>query len=61
MAQAPGNAQTANAPAQPPPATQPAPVPSGGPNANPLDLFPQVAFALLLSKKKWWQIFLLVH
>lgn len=29
-------------PAQPQQATQPAPVPSSGPNANPLDLFPQV-------------------
>ncbi|PIN05957.1 Nucleotide excision repair factor NEF2, RAD23 component [Handroanthus impetiginosus] len=31
----------ANAPAQPQQAAQPAPVPSSGPNANPLDLFPQ--------------------
>ena len=31
--------QAANPTAQP---TQPAPVPLGGPNANPLDLFPQV-------------------
>ncbi|KAA8532714.1 hypothetical protein F0562_032747 [Nyssa sinensis] len=34
----PVSAQATNHPAQPP---QPAPVPSGGPNANPLDLFPQ--------------------
>ncbi|KAI7746739.1 hypothetical protein M8C21_011040, partial [Ambrosia artemisiifolia] len=33
--------QVANPPAQPPQATQPAAVPSTGPNANPLDLFPQ--------------------
>lgn len=33
--------QAANMPAQPQ-AAQPAPVPSTGPNANPLDLFPQV-------------------
>ncbi|GFP96603.1 ubiquitin receptor rad23d [Phtheirospermum japonicum] len=31
----------ANVPAQPQQAAQPAPVPSAGPNANPLDLFPQ--------------------
>lgn len=33
--------QAVNPPAQPPQATQPAAVPSSGPNANPLDLFPQ--------------------
>ncbi|KAM0012317.1 putative UV excision repair protein Rad23 [Helianthus debilis subsp. tardiflorus] len=33
--------QAVNPPAQAPPATQPAAVPSTGPNANPLDLFPQ--------------------
>ncbi|KAL2456255.1 Ubiquitin receptor RAD23c [Forsythia ovata] len=39
-----GNApstQVANVPSQPQQAAQPAPVPSTGPNANPLDLFPQ--------------------
>ncbi|KAJ4821869.1 Ubiquitin receptor RAD23c [Turnera subulata] len=36
---APG--QPANPPAQPQQPAQPAPVPSAGPNANPLDLFPQ--------------------
>lgn len=36
--------QAVNPPAQPPQATQPAAVPSTGPNANPLDLFPQVLF-----------------
>ncbi|XP_019164975.1 PREDICTED: ubiquitin receptor RAD23c-like isoform X2 [Ipomoea nil] len=33
--------QAANQPAQPLQATEPVPVPSSGPNANPLDLFPQ--------------------
>ncbi|KAI3453019.1 hypothetical protein Pfo_009682 [Paulownia fortunei] len=33
--------QAANVPAQPQQAAQPAPVPLTGPNANPLDLFPQ--------------------
>ncbi|XP_002529115.2 ubiquitin receptor RAD23d [Ricinus communis] len=33
--------QAANQPAQPQQPAQPAAVPSGGPNANPLDLFPQ--------------------
>ncbi|KAK6116348.1 hypothetical protein DH2020_049810 [Rehmannia glutinosa] len=35
------SAQAANVPAQPQQAAQPAPVPATGPNANPLDLFPQ--------------------
>ncbi|KAH7569841.1 hypothetical protein JRO89_XS05G0007100 [Xanthoceras sorbifolium] len=41
VARVPGSAQTANPPAQSPQPTQPAPVTSNGPNANPLDLFPQ--------------------
>ncbi|KAF8040240.1 hypothetical protein BT93_B2470 [Corymbia citriodora subsp. variegata] len=40
-ARAPPGAQAANPPAQPAQPAQPAPVPSSGPNANPLDLFPQ--------------------
>lgn len=36
------SAQASNLPSQPPQSAQPSPVPSGGPNANPLDLFPQV-------------------
>ncbi|KAE9605686.1 hypothetical protein Lal_00024818 [Lupinus albus] len=41
VAQVPGSTQPANPPAAAPLAAQPAPVTSGGPNANPLDLFPQ--------------------
>lgn len=42
--------QAANLPSQPQQMAQPAPVPSTGPNANPLDLFPQVNdLTLLLS------------
>ncbi|GAV89891.1 ubiquitin domain-containing protein/UBA domain-containing protein/XPC-binding domain-containing protein [Cephalotus follicularis] len=41
VARVPGGGQTANPPAQPPQPTQPPPVLSSGPNANPLDLFPQ--------------------
>uniref|UniRef100_A0A2P2MDU7 Ubiquitin receptor RAD23 n=1 Tax=Rhizophora mucronata TaxID=61149 RepID=A0A2P2MDU7_RHIMU len=41
VARAPVSAQAANPPAQPQQSAQPAPVPSSGPNANPLDLFPQ--------------------
>nr|XP_009791275.1 PREDICTED: ubiquitin receptor RAD23c-like isoform X2 [Nicotiana sylvestris] len=37
----PPSAQAGNQPAQPQPAAQPAPVPAGGPNADPLNLFPQ--------------------
>ncbi|CAL9047148.1 ubiquitin receptor RAD23d-like isoform X1 [Musa acuminata AAA Group] len=40
VARAPASEQTTNAPAQAPQPVQAA-VPSGGPNANPLDLFPQ--------------------
>ncbi|RWW36066.1 hypothetical protein BHE74_00058942 [Ensete ventricosum] len=40
VARAAASEQTANAPAQDPQPVQTA-VPSGGPNANPLDLFPQ--------------------
>ncbi|XP_059649403.1 ubiquitin receptor RAD23c-like [Cornus florida] len=39
LVQSEDSRQAANPPIQPP---QPAPVPSSGPNANPLDLFPQV-------------------
>lgn len=42
VARAPGSGQAANSPTQMPQPTQPAPVTSSGPNANPLDLFPQV-------------------
>ncbi|PSR91174.1 Ubiquitin receptor RAD23d like [Actinidia chinensis var. chinensis] len=47
VARAPASGLAANSPAQPPqsaqpaPAPAPAPVPLSGPNANPLDLFPQ--------------------
>ena len=41
VARVPGGAQAANPPTQSPQPAQPAPVPSSGPNANPLDLFPQ--------------------
>ncbi|KAI4313941.1 hypothetical protein L6164_026882 [Bauhinia variegata] len=42
VARAPASTQTTNPPAPAPQGAQPAPaVPSGGPNANPLDLFPQ--------------------
>ncbi|KAL6974967.1 Ubiquitin receptor RAD23d, partial [Sarracenia purpurea var. burkii] len=41
VAQAPASGVAANSPAQPPQPAHPAPVPSSGPNANPLDLFPQ--------------------
>ncbi|KAG8639104.1 ubiquitin receptor RAD23c isoform X2 [Manihot esculenta] len=37
----PVSGQPANPPAQPQQPVQPSPVPSAGPNANPLDLFPQ--------------------
>ncbi|KAI6686194.1 hypothetical protein NL676_032107 [Syzygium grande] len=40
-ARVPPAAQAANPPAQPAQPAQPAPVPPSGPNANPLDLFPQ--------------------
>ena len=51
----PASAQPANPPAAAPQAAQPASVPSSGPNANPLDLFPQVAsetFFYQLKKDK---------
>ncbi|KAK4850892.1 hypothetical protein QYF36_010746 [Acer negundo] len=41
VARVPGGLQSANPPAQPPQPTQATPVPASGPNANPLDLFPQ--------------------
>ncbi|KAL6969836.1 Ubiquitin receptor RAD23c [Sarracenia purpurea var. burkii] len=41
VARAPATGLAASSPVQLPPPVQPAPVPSGGPNANPLDLFPQ--------------------
>lgn len=41
VARTPGSGQAANSPIQMPQPTQPAPVTSSGPNANPLDLFPQ--------------------
>lgn len=41
VARAPATGQGANPPAQPPQPAQPTPAPSSGPNANPLDLFPQ--------------------
>lgn len=43
VARVPASGTAANPPAQPPPQpAQRATVPSSGPNANPLDLFPQV-------------------
>jgi hypothetical protein len=44
----PGNPEAAAAAPQ---AAQPPPVTSSGPNANPLDLFPQVTIAVFLTKK----------
>lgn len=41
VARVPTSAQAA-LPVQPPQSAQPTAVPSSGPNANPLDLFPQV-------------------
>ncbi|KAG4984573.1 hypothetical protein JHK87_029322 [Glycine soja] len=41
VAQVPASAQPTNPPADAPQTAQPAPVTSAGPNANPLDLFPQ--------------------
>ncbi|CAL5338764.1 unnamed protein product [Camellia sinensis] len=41
VARAPATGLAANPAAQPPQPAQPAPVPASGPNANPLDLFPQ--------------------
>ncbi|XP_065880629.1 ubiquitin receptor RAD23d-like [Euphorbia lathyris] len=41
VARVPVSGQPPNPPAQPQQPAQPAPVPSAGPNANPLDLFPQ--------------------
>ncbi|KAK6921754.1 Ubiquitin-associated domain [Dillenia turbinata] len=43
MARVAASGQAANPPAQASPVTQPAPVTSAGPNANPLDLFPQAS------------------
>lgn len=46
----PAPEQATNPPAQPAQPAQQAAVPSSGPNANPLDLFPQVvAFAILFN------------
>ena len=45
----PPSGQTTSPPAQLPPSTQPAAVPSSGPNANPLDLFPQVQAAYIIN------------
>lgn len=42
VARMPASPQAANPPAPAPQAAQPAPAPTSGPNANPLDLFPQV-------------------
>lgn len=46
----PASAQPANPAAAAPQAAQPAPVTSSGPNANPLDLFPQVSINVFLLK-----------
>lgn len=59
----PASAQPVNpeAAAAAPQAAQPAPVTSTGPNANPLDLFPQVTVAVLFLNKKrnfFWVVYL---
>ncbi|XP_057508756.1 ubiquitin receptor RAD23c-like isoform X1 [Actinidia eriantha] len=41
VARAPASGLAANSPVQPPQPVQPEPIASSGPNANPLDLFPQ--------------------
>lgn len=51
-----------NQPAQPQPAAHPAPIPAGGPNADPLNLFPQVdslfyVFILVLWGNGWDELF----
>lgn len=53
VARVPASGPPANSPAQPPQPAQPAAVPSSGPNANPLDLFPQVVIALFLLIDFW--------
>lgn len=47
MAQSPPSGQAANPLDQPAAAAQPVPIASTGPNANPLDLFPQACILLL--------------
>lgn len=42
VARIPANAPATELPSQPPQSAQPTAVPASGPNANPLDLFPQV-------------------
>lgn len=53
VARVPASGPPANSPAQPPQPAQPAAIPSSGPNANPLDLFPQVVIALFLLIDFW--------
>lgn len=57
VARTPGNGQAANSPTQMPQPTQPAPVTSSGPNANPLDLFPQVFSMWLFFSYYFWVFF----
>lgn len=51
VARVPASAQTANPPAPASQSAQPASAPTSGPNANPLDLFPQVGIGVYLIKK----------
>jgi len=55
----PASAQPTNPPADAPQTAQPAPVTSAGPNANPLDLFPQVAITLFIIEEN--ETFWVVH
>lgn len=48
VARAPASGQTVNSPVEAPQPVQPA-VPSSGPNANPLDIFPQVTAVCLVQ------------
>lgn len=48
VARTAANAQATDLPSQPPQSAQPTAVPSSGPNASPLDLFPQVVMLQFL-------------
>lgn len=50
VARVPVSGQAANSPSQPTQPTQPTPAPASGPNANPLDLFPQVVALCLVNQ-----------
>ena len=57
----PASAQPTNPPADAPQTAQPAPVTSAGPNANPLDLFPQVAITLFIIEERMKPFFWVIH